>query len=419
MKVLHVCFSDNVGGAFIGAHRLHSCMVATGIDSELLVIKKRTSDPGVIPAPIGLKIQNLLWRKISRLILFTQRTPDNEFRSLNLFPTTINKIINSHDADIVQFHWISDNTIGIPEFKKINKPVVWKLPDMWAFCGCEHYTTYANRYMDGYSTQNKPVDHRGLDIDRYSWEQKKEYWKDLDMTIVCPSKWLAECAGKSLLLKNYPIHIIPNPIDMDIFKPVSDIAAARSYFNLPEDKRLILFSSLAKASYTRKGFHYLDKCIHEFSRSVDKSLYKLVFMGREVHKKELHGIEVINLGIIVDINDLALAYAAMDVTIVPSDADNLPNVIKESMACGTPCVSFDTGGVPDMITHKVDGYLAPVCDHEELSRGLKWLFSRDKSEIGNIARNSAMQLHGHVKIVNRYMDLYNHILSGRRKNQTI
>lgn len=411
MKVLHVCFSDNVGGAFIGAHRLHSCMVATGIDSELLVIKKRTSDPGVIAAPTGLKIQDLLWRKISRLILLAQRTPDNEFRSLNLFPTSINKIINSHDADIVQFHWIGNNTIGVPEFRKIKKPIVWKLPDMWAFCGCEHYTKHANRYMEGYNRQNKPADHRGLDIDRYSWEQKRKYWKNLDMTIVCPSKWLAECAGKSLLFKDYPIYNIPNPIDMDIFKPATDLAAARSYFNLPAEKRLILFSSLAKASYTRKGFHYLDKCILEFSRSVDKSLYKIIIMGQRIPKKHLHGIDVINLGIIMDIKDLALAYAAMDVTVVPSDADNLPNVIKESMACGVPCVSFDTGGIPEMISHKVNGYLAPVGDYKDLSMGLEWIFSQENSGICNAARNSAMQLHGHVKIIKRYTDIYNRILS--------
>lgn len=415
MKVLHVCFSDNVGGAFIGAHRLHSCMVATGIDSELLVIKKRTSDPRVIAIPIGLKIQNLVYRIMSRMILLAQKTPDNEFRSLNLFPTTIIRIINSHDADVVQFHWISHNTVGITDFRKINKPLVWKLPDMWAFCGCEHYTTHANRYMDGYNRQNKPSDHHGLDIDRYIWELKQKYWKDLNMTIICPSKWLAECAGKSLLLKNYPIYNIPNPIDMDIFKPVSDIAAARSHFNLPAGKRLILFSSLAKASYTRKGFHYLEKCIQEFSGSVDKSLYKIVIMGLKIPENCLYGIDVINLGVIMDINDLALAYAAMDVTVVPSDADNLPNVIKESMACGVPCVSFNTGGVPDMISHKVNGYLAPVGDYEELSRGLNWIFSRDNTEICNAARNSALQLHGHVNIVNQYVKIYNSLMSDGMK----
>ena len=116
-------------------------------------------------------------------------------------------------------------------------------------------------------------------------------------------------------------------------------------------------------------------------------------------------------------NDLALAYAAMDVTMVPSDADNLPNVIKESMACGTPCVSFDTGGVPDMISHKENGYLAPVGDYKELSKGLEWIFSRDKLEIGKSARNSAKQLHGHVKIVNQYTELYNNVLSCRVKSK--
>ncbi len=168
---------------------------------------------------------------------------------------------------------------------------------------------------------------------------------------------------------------------------------------------------MAKASYARKGFSYFDECIRLFSKSVDTRLYSIVLMGMIDHKSShMHGIDVINLGKIMDINKLAMAYSSMDVTVVPSEADNLPNVIKESMACGVPSLAFDTGGVPDMITHKINGYLAPAGNCVELSRGLAWLLADDKPDLGRNAREAAVKLHGHIDIVNKYLEIYQSLI---------
>ncbi|MGH8120034.1 MAG: glycosyltransferase, partial [Gammaproteobacteria bacterium] len=411
MNILHVCFSDKGGGAFIGAHRLHTCMRDQGISSELLVIIKRTDDPTVIEAPFHLKLQNFVWRNLSKLVLKLQDPGDREFRSMNIFPTTISNIINKSDADIVQFHWISSNTVGLPDFGRIKKPIVWKMPDMWAFCGSEHYTYNYARFIDGYAISNRPAGHRGLDIDRYVWRKKRHYWQNKDFCIVCPSRWLARCAGESILFRDRPIHIIPNPINMEIYKPTTDKVQLRKNLNLPPDKKLILFTSLQKINDPRKGFHYLDKCMEQLTQYFDTASLGIVVMGKELPPASIHGIDVYFTGYSQEDLDIVSVYAACDACFFPSMADSTPNTIKESMCCGTPCVAFDIEGVQEMISHKINGYLAPPGAVGELAEGLKWILSGANHDLSRVVRESACRLHDPHIIVRKYLEIYENILA--------
>ncbi len=413
MKVLHVCFADKGGGAAIGAYRSHTAMLSQGVKSNLLVARKRTTDPTVIRLPFSMRLRIFIWRKLSAIILKFQLYNDYAFRSLNIFPTGIHNIINDSDADIVQFHWISFNTVAIQEFKKIRKPIVWKLPDMWAFCGSEHYTFNEARYAEGYKASNKSDNHYGLDLDKIVWLQKKKHWGKVNMTIVCPSKWLAKCAKSSYLLKKYPIHNIANPINMDIYKPASDIKIAREHFNLPIDKKVILFSSLHKLKDPRKGFGYLDGSIHELTKKIEPSTLCIAIMGIKTKLKSIHGVAIVNLGYLEEDNEMALAYSSANVCFFPSNADSTPNTIKESMSCGTPCVAFDIEGVQEMITHKQNGYLVPVGDVTGLSEGLEWTLSQDESLLSSAVRDSAFKLHDHKSRVKDYLELYSRILSSQ------
>jgi len=416
MKVLHVCYANRGGGGAIGAYRLHTAMLSQGVNSRLLVIKKRGADPTLVRAPFLIRLANLIARKLSRYILKLQKPADRSYRSLNIFPTGIWRVINSLDADIVQLHWINENTLGISEFKHIRKPIVWKLPDMWAFSGCEHYPTDSTRPFAGYSKANRASGARGFDLDRFVWDQKRRHWKDLDLTIVTPSKWLAECAKSSYLFQRYPVHNIPNPINLDVFRPAADAGKVREFFKLPPAKKLILFASLTSLKDPRKGFGFLEKCMCRLAEKINPYDYRIVIMGYRVPYASLGGIEIINLGYMEEELNVAMAYAAMDVCVAPSYADNLPNTIKESMACGTPCVAFDTGGVPDMITHKVNGYLAPVNDVEEFCNGLLWILSADYPAISKAAREAAIKLHSPEFIVSQYLGLYEDVLAGRSRN---
>jgi glycosyltransferase involved in cell wall biosynthesis len=282
---------------------------------------------------------------------------------------------------------------------------------MWAFCGSEHYTFNEARYIDGYKKSNKSDNHYGLDLDRFVWLQKKKHWKNVNLTIVCPSKWLTKCAKSSFLLKEYPIHNIANPIDLDVYKPAPDIKIARGHFNIPIDKKVILFSSLHKAKDPRKGFGYLDECIKKLTDKIDPSTLCIAIVGIKSRLDNIHGVDIVNLGYIEDDNDMARAYSSANVCFFPSNADSTPNTIKESMSCGTPCVAFDIEGVQEMITHQQNGYLVPVGDVTGLSEGLEWTLSQDESLLSSVVRESAFRLHDHKSRVKDYLEIYSGILN--------
>ena len=155
MKVLHICNMDGQGGAAIGAYGLHRAMIRLGIDSKMLVIRKVTDDPTV--SQVGRyrrRARNWL-RRAEKILLLLERTSDTTLRTLNIFPTGIHRLINQSDADIVQLHWIGIHTISIGEIAKIKKPVVWKMPDMWPFCGAEHYSYPERRVQPAQSSASE------------------------------------------------------------------------------------------------------------------------------------------------------------------------------------------------------------------------------------------------------------------------
>lgn len=411
MKVLHVCFSDKGGGAYIGARRLHRSMLENGVDSTLLVMKKRTRDPTVRQAPLRIRCQNIIWRKISRWILKLQSNADRDFRSLNIFPTTLPNFINDFGADIVQFHWVCENTVSVTDLPRIKAEIVWKLPDMWSFSGCEHYNVRNNRAVEGYTSDNVPDDQSGLDIDRYVWQLKQALWKKKRLTIVCPSKWLYECAKKSKLFQHREIRNIHNPVNLDFYKPSDDKMGLRESLKLPQDKKLILYSTSQQKDDPRKGFQYLDDTLSGLAEKINPEQCAVVIIGITHDLPDISGIQVINLGYVWEEYLITRIYAAVNVCLFPSLADNLPNIIKESMACGTPCVAFDAGGTREMVTHKINGYLAPSGDVDELVSGINWVFQQNEKELSAAARETACRLHNTKDRVADYLTLYEKLLA--------
>ena len=389
-------------------------MVEQGIDSRFLVYRKRTDDPTVIHIELYKRGFNKLYKFLSAAILRMQKPVNHAVRSLNIFPTGIHRTINKMDVDVVQLHWINRNTISITEIAKINKPIVWKLPDMWAFNGSEHYISPGDpeRYRVGYKKNNRPSGDRGIDIDRWVWKYKRKRWRAKKLTIVTPSKWLGECAKSSVLFGNYKVYNIPNPIDLDLYKPYNNKSGARRVFGLPEVRKLILFGSINATGDRRKGFHHLHGCLASFAKLDDPENYELVIMGSSgPENTRLHGIKVHYLGPVFGDDFIRAAYSAVDVLVLPTEADNLPNTIQEAMACGTPCVGFDVGGLPDMIAHNHTGYLAKPFDEEDLAKGLLWVLNQDQKKLSLAARGRAVKTHDPAVRVAQYLDIYQKLIN--------
>ena len=410
MKVLHLCFADAKGGGAIGAYRLHRAMCDSGVHSNMLVIQKNTDDPTVFTAltPRFVKRfrRNWSWH---RRVLELHRTPNSGIRSVNIFPTHIDRMINDSDADVVQLHWIGNNTISIAEIARIEKPVFMKLADMWAFSGVEHYPAPGDpeRYRSGFRPDNRVDGERGLDLNRWVWAHKRRRWRGRRLTIVTPSRWLGRTARESIIFRNAPVHVIPNPIDLDLYAP-QDGEAARAAFDLSPSKRLILFGALGPTTTRRKGHHRLLSALLHLEQMVDPSAIELVvFGGDETSTNRLGDFTIRHLERTHDERLLTQLYACGDVFVLPSELDNLPNVITEAMACGVPCVGFAVGGLPDQIDHETNGYLAQPYDTLDLARGIAWVLNQDRDALARAARRKAcLQAAPRMRVLD-YLDMYN------------
>ena len=255
--------------------------------------------------------------------------------------------VKKFDPDLIHIHNLHNCYINLPMLfdyiKKNNKKVVWTLHDCWSFTGqCPYFTAVGcEKWKTGCHDCEQINRYPSCSVDRTDkmWNRKKEWFTGVqNLTIVTPSQWLADLAKQSFL-KDYPVKVINNGIDLGVFKPTeSDF---RTKHNL-EDKKIIL--GVASVWEVRKG---LDVFI-ELSKRLDDR-YKIVLVGTndEVDKKLPEGI--ISIHRTSNQKELAELYTAADVFFIPTREDNFPTVNMESLACGTPVLTFNTGGSPEMV----------------------------------------------------------------------
>ena len=249
-------------------------------------------------------------------------------------------------------------------------------------------------------------------MSRWVWRRKTKAWKNLNLTIVTPSVWLAKCAKESSLFKDKQVEVIPYGLDLDTYKPI-DKKLARELLKLPQDKQLILFLSLRATSDQRKGFHLLKPALQELSQAGWREKLELMIVGASRPEKppEL-GFKSHYLGTLKDDMTLALAYSAADAFIAPSIQDNLPNTVLEAIACGTPCIAFNIGGMPDMIEHQQNGYLAKPYKIEDFAKGVSWVLENKSryQQLSHRAREKAEQEFALEIQASRYGSLFNDFL---------
>lgn len=388
MKILTVSEADQLGGAGIAAYRSHRALLDAGSAAQMLVWRKSSADPSVQRLAPRLSLRQRMQRRIaihgqSLQLKRLPRQADSAYWSLNQFNYPIAQVINQFAADIVHLHWIGANYLPIQQFARMQAPIVWTLHDMWAFTGGCHYAGDCRRYRQGCGQCPQLLAPASRDPSARINARKRRAWADLPMTIVCPSRWLADCARQSAVLRDKRIEVIANPIDTRAFKPL-DQAAARAAFNLPLDKKLVLFGAADGTADPRKGFVYLSEALHALPADAG---IELVIFGAEkadgvaanqAASQEAKGLNlpVHRIGALRDSVSLNLLYAACDVFVLPALQDNLPNTLLEALACGRPCVAFASGGIGDLLRHRENGYLAQVADAEDLRRGIAWTLAQ-------------------------------------------
>ena len=415
MKILTLSSSDRNGGAAIAAYRLHkalnSCFEKENFSSTMLVGRSSTEENDIRCSKSKLSYLYLLFKSgIAQRFNKLQITSNKGYHSCSLFPTNIHKKINKSNYDLINLHWVQGEFISIESIGKITKPVVWTLHDSWAFSGSEHYPIDINdkRYKEVYSTRNRPENHKGLDIDKWCWDRKFKSWKN-NFHIVTPSKWLGDMAKDSYLFRNFSIHNIPNALDTNVFKPV-DKYLARSLFNLPKSKNLILFGAFSSLKDHRKGLDLLLKALLNLE-SKSNDIEVVILGGSKIIEDLRRKFKFHFIPKLTDDISLSLCYSSVDLVVLPSRMENLPNMAIEAQSCGTPVVAFNVTGISECVSHKKTGYLAKPYQFVDLAKGIEWVIDNNQSlKLSQEARKKAVDLWNKNSISKKYFDLYSNIL---------
>jgi len=413
MKVLHLSTFDESGGAARAAFRLHKGLQAIGCDSQMLVQFKLGVDPAVMGArnALGRMLRTLRPHLDALPVRLYPNRPVSSF-SPALLPDNLAKRVAEIDPDIIHLHWVTAGFMQLETLHCFNKPLIWTLHDSWAFTGGCHVPYDCLRYRQQCGACPVLGSTHDHDLSRRIWQRKERGWRDLLFTVVTPSRWLAGCAGTSSLFRDQRIETIPNPLDLEQFKPV-DKRTARELLALPQDKKLLLFGGIIGTRVRNKGFHLLVSALREVAeRGWSDYAELMVFGSSEQAVAPDLTLKTRYLGHLDDDARIALLYAAADVFVAPSLQENLPNTVMEAMACGTPCVAFNQGGVPDLIDHETNGYLARPYEPADLVRGIAWVIEDEKrwQDLSNRARRKTeieFELHS---VARQYGNLYQEVI---------
>ena len=416
-SVLHLSYSDKKGGAALACLRIHQALTSNGTYSSTLLVKnKNLNDNSIIPiydSKIGV-IYGKIKSSISRKIQYLQKTENKILHSSSCLPCTLHSRINNHNADLVHLHWVQSETISIKSIGLITKPTIWTLHDSWPFCGCEHHPNYYyldKRFINGYTINNKPNGNFGIDLDRWTWLRKVKSFRN-KIHLVAPSKWMERQVKSSILMKNWDVKVIPNPVTNEFFSNYDD-NTVRELFDLPKNKFLILCAGYNLTYDFNKGFDLLDKIL-DYLDFLDKEKdIELILVG--VNKKNINfrkNIKTHFFSYITDINKLSMLYSSSNLLCITSRIENQSQMIAEGQALGVPPVAFNTSGNTENIEHKKTGLLVKPFDCKEFAESIIEIKNNPVKYnlIKKFSREFASLKYNSKNIAKLYTELYGNIL---------
>lgn len=416
MKVTIISTYETHGGGSIAAKRLSLALNKTSeVEAKLLVDLAQTKDPQVT------EVANTKWKKrwrkfhfiLERVLFIPFELSKKERYSFSTayFGTDISKHPLVQEADVLHLHWVNQNFLShknIRQLIELGKPMVITMHDVWYFTGGCHYTRECDHFTKNCGNCIL-IKHAGeSDLSRKAWKIKHDMYSDRMKFVAC-SNWLADLAKTSSLLKLEQVSCIPNPIDRSVFNQ-KDKQLSRKVFSLPEDKILILYVAV-KVDNERKGYHYLSaalKKIYESDSALKKDIEIIVMGGVDDPSLVNFYFPTHFLGRLSNVDAIVSCYNAADLFIAPSLEDNLPNTIVESISCGTPVVAFNIGGIPDIIEHKYNGYLAAYKDESDLVNGIEWVLAQP--DISEKCLEKAEKTFSEDVVSPQFIDLYRSIL---------
>lgn len=429
LKVLSVCTSDTAGGAARAAFRIHKGVRELGVESQMFVKDKRSGDDSVkalgdfvpkgrlhrmadwVAAKVKNKQQHARWKK------YPNR--DNVFMS-DMRGTRLYGAFQKQSYDVLHLHWINQRFAHVKDLPT-DKPIVWTLHDSWPFCGVCHYFFDCEEYK--HSCGNCPFLCSDCldDLSHQVWKQKEKAYRHLDLHIVAPSQWLAQCARESSLFGRFPVTVIPNCLDADTFRPLTEEEISPRWASLAENragKRYVLFGAVNAVTDKIKGFVHLLDALRILSEQGHGEDFELIVFGADQPLEGMpESIPAHYVGYVSDTNELVSLYNLASVTVVPSLTENLSCTIMESLSCGTPVAAFNIGGNGDMIDHQENGYLARKDDNADLAAGILWCLENNQDGcLSKAGREKVLANYTPEVVARQYKELYLQCIDSRVHN---
>jgi glycosyltransferase involved in cell wall biosynthesis len=414
LKVVHLNTYDGNGGAGRACLRLSNALNTLSVESKVLVYYKFGQDSSIInlsSSPIAKAkaiFHIMAERYLAKLFVKAVKTPF----SLQWFGQSLLKNKWIQEADVIHIHWVNHGFLNpkfLAELDELEKPIVWTFHDSNAFTGGCHVR---------YSCENfhRQCGHCPLlklsgknDISHRNWQRKQKAYSSLSFHIVAPSHWMAQSVKESSLLGLRHCSVIPNTIEVDVFKPYVKVEA-KKILKISPDKFVIMSGFMPSKNDKHKGTSYLIDALFELSRRPEiqnKQIELVIFGNKDEKNMPDFPFKTTFLGTINKDEHLAKCYAAADAFVTASLEDNLPNTVMESLACATPVIAFKTGGIPDMVKHLQNGYLADYQSAIDLADGIEWLYLHEhREEIQKEARRSVLTTFAPTVIAEQHLALY-------------
>lgn len=405
MKVVHLSTTD-MGGAYEAAQRINDCLVASGVDSEVIVRTKYREYTATIPF-----YHNAMQKFISKTKNFFNLIISDGDIVCDRYGADICKHPQVQNADIICLHWVNSfiSNTEVKNILSLGKPVYWIMHDMWPFTGGCHYAGDCTAYMQ--ECRQCPMVKTSKAAAVSDWHRRKrDCFQGKNLFPIGPSRWISGCARESDIFRNKEITTIPNPINTDVFYPKKDSEKTeiKKRYGLSGNKCTILFAAAKVTNNPIKGFTYFVEAVKKLPTDQYQVLVLGESAGQDILKQSID-LEVTYTGFINDSEKLCDIYNAADMLVAPSLQENYSNTVLESLACATPAVVFDVGGMADLVETGGNGYLAKCKDADDLANGIA-VVRDNKKLLGAEARKRVVEQNSFSVIAGEYINLFNKVI---------
>lgn len=415
LKILFISAQDTKGGASLAAYRLFKGLERYHQTSSIFIAgKKHSADEKVLCTRTSegqALLEALLDKLLNRLGL-----------QYFWFPFSSRFILKQarwFKPDIISLHNIHEGYFKTKLLKKLSKiaPIAWTLHDMWPFTGTA-VATYGDeswKHMRSVPGEYRAYPHTGWDNGRWLLKRKKRIYRKSHLHFIAPSSWMRETAAQSPVLFDKPIHMIHHGLDLGLFCP-GDKAACRKVLGIPPEAKTIIFSCDGDIDISPwKGGQLLIDILEAINAKTSDPVHVLVVgKGRLKAADSLEKLVLHRTGYVSSQTFLPVLLTAADLFIYPTRADSFGLVLAESIACGTPAVTFEIGGCPEIIRDNVSGRLVKPFDIEDFAgKILELLDQPEKLEsLSQTARQLAEEYFDIKVMASRYFKLFSRIVEG-------